>query len=208
MTDAILAVAASIVILVWGAIATYLQLRKAPDDSLAAAVDRAVGPVIIASMGASAVVGLTFHRGGIHVLLTGWAIALTMALASRVIRYLDRRAETKRRAALRLAPRRRLLSPAAIGACYGALALLIWPAISLLGMFLLALITNDTTPPSHPTAPQVIAGLIVFIGPALILTAGIALLVQRQRRKISDEDARIAELDRQAITDQDDDNNR
>lgn len=127
---------------------------------------------------------------------------MLLGLAAKVVGYLDRRADRRRRRLLGLAVPRRFVPPWMVAVSYGAVAFLVAPLFSVFVMSVAAAATGDRTYVEMPLrAHGGVAFGISFL--SYIAVAGLfgLWLTHRQRRKIDAEHARIVDLDRK-VTDE------
>lgn len=181
--------------------------RTAGDRSLAQTLDASAGKAAaIAFFGAFLFAVLT-HHSGLAVLGIGAVAATLLGLAAKVVGYLDRRADRRRRRLLGLAIPRRFVPPWVVAVGYGSVAFLVGPLFVVLVMSVAAAATGDKTYSGMP--PLQAHGGWVF-GISLLSYIAVTVLfglwlTHRQRRKIAAEHARIAELDRRIALEPPDD---
>ncbi len=175
-----------------------LAWRRANDRSLAQTLDESVGSTALTAFFGAALFGMLTHHSGMAVLGIGALAAVLLGLAAKVVGYLDRRADRRRRRLLGLAVPRRFVPPWMIAVCYGSVALLVAPLFGVLVMSVAAAATGDRTYMEMPLrAHGGWAFEISFLSYIAVTVLFGLWLIHRQRRKIEAEHARIADLDRQ-----------
>lgn len=157
-----------------------LAWRRADDRSLAQTLDESVGSTAVTAFFGAALFGLLTHHSGMAVLGIGVVAAVLLGLAAKVVGYLDRRADRRRRRLLGLAVPRRFVPPWVVAVGYGSVAFLVAP------LFL------EMPLRAHGGWAFGISFLSYI---AVTVLFGL-WLTHRQRRKIEAEHARVADLDR------------
>jgi len=175
-----------------------LAWRRADDRSLAQTLDESVGSTAVTAFFGAALFGMLTHHSGMVVLGIGALAAVLLGLAAKVVAYLDRRADRRRRRQLGLAVPRRFVPPWVIAVSYGSVAFLALPLFTVLIMSVAAAETGDKTYSEMPLQAHGEWVLGISLLSYIAVTGLFGLwLVHRQRRKIEAEHARIATLDRQ-----------
>lgn len=184
-------------VLIFSIIALVLAWREVGDRSLSQTLDHSAGTATVIALCGAILFGLLTHHDGILVFGIGVVATLLLGLASKIVGYLDRRADRRRRRLLGLAVPRRFLPPSCIAMSYGLIALIGCLPFVAVTQSVAAATTHDR---AYLTMPLQAHGGWVFVGGMLFYAAVSGLfglwLTHRQRRKIEAEHARIAELDR------------
>ncbi|MBE5408352.1 hypothetical protein [Mycobacteroides abscessus] len=174
-----------------------LAWRRADDRSLAQTLDESVGSTAVTAFFGAALFGLLTHHSGMAVLGIGVVAAVLLGLAAKVVGYLDRRADRRRRRLLGLAVPRRFVPPWVVAVGYGSVAFLVAPLFNVLIMSVAAAATGDKTYLEMPLrAHGGWAFGISFLSYIAVTVLFGLWLTHRQRRKIEAEHARVADLDR------------
>lgn len=187
----------AVAIIVFSIRSLVLAWRKADDRSMAQTLDDSVGAAAAIAFFGAVLFGMLTHHSGMAVLGIGALAATLLGLAAKVVGYLDRRADRRRRRLLGLAVPRRFAPPWVVAVGYGSVAFLVAPLFNVLIMSAAAAATGDKTYSEMPLrAHGGWAFGISFLSYIAVAALFGLWLTHRQRRKIEAEHARIADLDR------------
>ncbi|MFL0294989.1 hypothetical protein ACJH6J_28705 [Mycobacterium sp. SMC-18] len=124
----------AVAIIVFSIRSLVLAWRKADDRSLAQTLDDSVGAATATAFSGAVLFAMLTHHSGMAVLSIGALAATLLGLAAKVVGYLDRQADRRRRRLLGLAVPRRFAPPWVVAAGYGSVAFLVAPLFTALIM--------------------------------------------------------------------------
>lgn len=197
----------AVAVLVFSIRSLVLVWRRADDRSLAQTLDDSVGSTVLTAFFVAVLFGMLTHHSGMVVLGIGALAAVLLGVAAKVVGYLDRRADRRRRRLLGLAVPRRFVPPWVIAVSYGSVAFLGATVFTVLVMSVAETATGDKTYVQMPPL-QAHGGWVFGISALTYIAVAVFFglwLVHRQRRKIEAEHARVAELDRRIALESPDD---